>query len=524
MNTQAIMDILCTFLSRFLNPSHLDALSQCCSFHPAEHVFAANIETECAMPLSIAALGLIEVLVETTNQMETSLLGNAVAKLIIAEEDVARICALIIEDISSCSECSMGMYPNDGRAAVLSCALTQILLYSEDAAYCVFSQNSPGILSMNANTVALLFCLLTASVFDSDEKYADAQQANNGAIANAVRSGLLSLLGHLKSFEDLEVVSKFFSKIFALEEVSYAAAKLVGMITKDDNDASFLLQQIAMFRDGVELLAKARDDVKLLEFAKMYSQSECSFLASHLGTDGAARLKPPLLLKGHLSLLNRLLASPLQSSDRVALTINSYQLVKIYSGLFERLSQQYPTDIDLTIKFVEAIQLTYTALEEATGITFGRKLLDVDKPLLILERSVLRITCWLSAFPFPSHLLPPLPMGLINVEAAFVSQMKNITINTGSKSSWWDNIPDIARKGGQLLPVPPTGSFDISTQQKFLSYQYGTDSAWSEQNYEFTISSARYLESLISILISRVNFVSQRDLSTFSIDAVAIAK
>ncbi|KAL3775657.1 hypothetical protein ACHAW5_008127 [Stephanodiscus triporus] len=521
MNTRAIMDILCTILSRLLNPSHLDALSQCCSFHPAENVFAANIEAECAMPLSIAALGLIEVLVEATSQIET---GSAVAGLIIAEEDVARVCALVIGAISSCSECSTGMYPNDGRAAVLSCALTRILLYSEDAAYCVFSQNSPSILSMNANAVALLFRLSTASVFDSDEKYADAQQANNGAIANAARSGLLSLFGHLKSFEELEVVSEMCSKIFASEEVSYAAAKLVHMITKDDNDVSFLLQQIALFRDGVELLAKAGVTVKLLEFAKMYSQSECSFLASHLGTDGAARLKPPLLLKGHLSLLNGLLASPLQSSDRVALAIDSYQLVKTYSGLFERLTQQYPTDIDLTIKFVHALQLTYTALEEATGMTLGRKLLDLDEPLLILERSVLRITCRLSAFPFPSHLLPPLPMGLINVEAMYASQMKNISINTGSESSWWDNIPDIATKGGQPLPVPPTGSFDVSTQQKFSSYQYGTESAWSERNYEFAISSARCLESSISILISRVNFVSQRDLSTFSIDAVAIAK
>jgi hypothetical protein len=373
--------------------------------------------------------------------------------------------------------------------------------------------------------VAHLFRLSTASVFNNDESYGDAQQANNGAIASAARSGLLSLFGHLKSCEGLQAVSEFCSMIFSLDEVSGAIAKLVCMITNDDNDGTFLLQQIALFHDGVELLAKAGVTTKLLEFAKMYLQSEHSFLASHLGTDGAARLKPPSLLKGHMSLLNGLLASPLASSDRVALAVDSYQLVKIYSGIFDRLTQQYPTDIDLTIKFVEALQLTYTALEEATGINIvGRTLLDCDEHLLILERSVLRITCQLSAFPFPSRLLPPLPIGLINVETIYASQLKNVTITTGKEISWWDNIPDLATKAGQTLPVPPTGSSNVPNQQQSSSYQYGADSAWSQRNYEFAISSGRCLEMSISILISRVKFVSQRDLSTFSIDAVAIAK
>ena len=57
------------------------------------------------------------------------------------------------------------------------------------------------------------------------------------------------------------------------------------------------------------------------DLCKMYSQLEGSFLASHLGTDGAAWLTPPLLLKGHLSLLNGLVASTLQGSARVALAI-----------------------------------------------------------------------------------------------------------------------------------------------------------------------------------------------------------
>ncbi|KAL3810725.1 hypothetical protein ACHAXA_008498 [Cyclostephanos tholiformis] len=525
MSTRAIIDILCTILSRLLNPSHLDALCHCCTYHPAEHVIAASIEAECAMPLSIAALGLVELLIESTRHVETSAAYDGVIGFSIAEEDVARVCLLIMGAISSCSESSAGMSPNDERAAVMSCALTRMLLYSEDAAYCVFARDNLTMSNINVNAVAHLFRLSTALVFDDDERYGDAHQANNGAIACATRAGLIALFGHLKTYEGVEAAEAFCSKIFALEEVAVATTKLLRMITYEDNDASFLLRQMALFHDGVVLLAKAGVTSKLLEFAKIYLQSERSFLASHLGTDGTARLKPPSLLKGQLSLLNGLLVSPLTNSDRVALAIDSLQLVKIYSGIFDQLTQRFPADIDLTTTFVEALQLTYTSLEEGSGTTtFGGNLLDLDEPLSNLERSVLRITCQLSAFPFPSRLLPPLPMELMNVEATYASQMKNLAINTGNEKSWWDDIPENATKVGQSLPAPPTGSFNLSSQEKFSSYHYGTDSSWSERNYEYAMSSGRCLEVSISILISRANVVIQRGLSTFSIDAVAIAK
>ena len=168
-----------------------------------------------------------------------------------------------------------------------------------------------------------------------------------------------------------------------------------------------------------------------------------------MGTNGARQLKPPSLLNGHFSLINALLSSPLMSSDRVALAVDSYRLLKVYCGTFERLLQSYPSNNDLTIKFIEALYLTYTALKnESTGSNvLGNTLLHVDDLLLTLERSVLRIACQLSAFPFPSHLLPPLPIELINVEKIHASQMKHISINLGNESTWWDNIPESASKG-----------------------------------------------------------------------------
>jgi hypothetical protein len=86
------MDTLCTILSRLLTPSHLDALDQCCIFYLAKHVLAVDIETQCAVPFSLAALGFADVLIESTSQIETRAVHNAVARPSIAKADVARHC------------------------------------------------------------------------------------------------------------------------------------------------------------------------------------------------------------------------------------------------------------------------------------------------------------------------------------------------------------------------------------------------------------------------------------------------
>jgi len=539
MNTRVVMDILCTILLRLLSPTNSDALGQYGIFvgavdhHDVGTAGRNPVEAECAMSLSIAALSVTDILIESSYQDHAIVPGSvdedAAAGFGIAEEDVARVCALIVGAISSCAESSSTagrMSPNDGRAAVLSCALTRMLAFSEEASYCIISQSSTpsSILDIYANAVAYLFGLSTLPVFDSQERYSNAHEAKGGAIALAARSGLSSLFGHLKSIEHQDSVGELFcSNIFTLDTLSTAVARLVNLITCDDNDVTYLLQQIALFGGGVQLLAKFGITTKLLDFAMAYVQEERQFLSSNMGTNGARQLKPPSLLNGHLSLINALLSSPLMSSDRVALAVDSYRLLKVYCGTFERLLQSYPSNNDLTIKFIESLYLTYTALKnESTGSNvLGNTLLHVDDSLLTLERSVLRIACQISAFPFPSHLLPPLPIELINVEKIHASQMKNITINLGNESTWWDNIPDSASKG-LPLPSPPTGSFDV--QQRFSSDQYGTDSIWSEGKYQYATSSAKCLEMSILFLISRVHFVAQRDLSTFCIDAVAIAK
>lgn len=515
MSTRAAMDILCNILQRLLNPTHLDALGG--QYFDVQHASSAgNVEAECSMPLSIAALTLTEILTESSQDDEAGF---------IAEEDVARVCGLIMGAISSCTESGAGTSPNDGRAAVLSCALTRMLALSEEASYSIFSQNTPtDMLDIYAKAVVFLFRLSTAPVFDTEGRYANADQAKRGAISLAARSGLSSLFGHLKSIEDHNPVSEIFcSKIFTLDTLSTAASQLVHLIACDDNDVAYLLQQIALFRDGVQLLAGAGVTTKLLDFAKAYSLEERSYLSSHLGSNDAAQLKPPSLLKGHLSLLNSLLSSPLTKPDRVALAGDSYQLLEVYCGTFDRMLRLYPTNGDLTIKFIEALYLTYSALKESTGSNvLGSSHLNVDESLMTLEGSVLRIACQLSAFPFPSHLLPPLPMELINVEKIHASQTR-LSINLGNEKTWWDSIPDSALSG-QPMPSPPTGSFDVVSQQRYTSYKHGASSAWSEGKYQYAVSSAKCLETSILFLISRVNFVAQRGLPTFCIDAVAISK
>ncbi len=84
---------------------------------------------------------------------------------------------------------------------------------------------------------------------------------------------------------------------------------------------SLQMQWLFYFASRLPLSFTMMRNTPLLEFAKMYSQLEGSLLASHLGTDGAAWLTQPSLLKGHLSLLNGLVASTLQGSARGALAI-----------------------------------------------------------------------------------------------------------------------------------------------------------------------------------------------------------
>ncbi|KAL7539868.1 hypothetical protein ACHAXR_012321 [Thalassiosira sp. AJA248-18] len=526
-NTRAIMDILCVILLRLLSPSHLDTLSQYGIFLGAQQQVipqVESVEAECAMPLSIAALSLTEILIESSRDVAVHGVQDEVVGFGIAEEDVAKVCALIVGAISSCSESGAGMSNSDGRSAVLSCALTQLLAFSDEAAYSIFSQISSPMLDIYANAVVVLFHLSTAPVYHAEERYLNAHEAKRGVISLAARSGLSSLFGHLKSIED-SVSDLFCSKIFTLDALSAAISQLVQLITSDDNDVAYLLQQVALFRDGVQVLAKSGITAKLLEFAGVISSEEQKFLLSNMGTNSAAQLKPPSLLNGHLSLINALLSSPLVISDRVALAVDSYQILKVYSGILERQVQSYPSNSDLTNKFIEALHLTYTSLKESSvSNILGNTPLNADDSSLTLERSVLFIAYQLSSFPFPSNLLPPLPMELINVENVHKSQMKNITINLQNESTWWDNIPNSALKG-QPLPSPPTGSFDVVNRQRFTSYRYGTDSTWSEGKYQYAISSIKCLEMSIVFLISRAHFVAQRDLSTtFCIDAVAISK
>ena len=519
MNTRSIMDLLCTVLSRILTPSHLDALSQYGVF-PSAGQAPGNVESECAMPLSSAALCLTELLIESCLH-DVSGADEVLADSAIAEEDVTRVSSLIVGAISSCNESGSS---NDERAAVLSCALTRMLDLAEGAS--VFSQANPSILNLYADAIMVLLRLSAAPVFDAaDGKYFNTHQAKVAAIALAARSGVTSLFGHLKLIGSDGAARDFCSKIFTQHEISASIAKLVHLITENDNDVAFLLQQIAQFHDGVQLLARAGVTSKLLEYANKYALDEHSFLSSHMGTNDAAQLKPPSLLNGHLSLLNSLLSSPLSTTDQVALAADSYQLLKLYCGTVERLAASYPANSELLIKFVEALYLTYGALKDSSEMNaIASTLVQVDDASLALERVVLRIAYQFSAYPFPGSLLPPLPTNLVNVEQIHSSQMKNISIDTSNESTWWDNVPkESALKGSQPLPLPPVGSFDV-VSSRYTSYKSGAKPAWSEKMYQYSISSAKCLEMSVMFLINRVNFVTKRDLPTFCIDPVAIAK
>ncbi|KAL7435715.1 hypothetical protein ACHAXM_004800 [Skeletonema potamos] len=518
MNKRVVLEMLCAVLLRLLSPSHFDALAQY-SFLPGitEDVTAEDVEAECALPLCNTVLSLTEVLLETSSAEDDD---NGTE---IVEEDTARVCMLIIGAISSCASNEVGASSNDLCGALLSCALARVLTTSET--WCIISENMPShILEIYANATSYLFNISASPVYVSQDRYSNAHDSQRGNIALAARSGLSSLFGHLNSLEtDDSMVEFFCSKIFTLESIRKSAARLSQLIAADDNFVADILQQIVLLHiDGARLLAKSGITIELLSFAHSYATEEKKYLSSHMGVSGATSLKSPPVLNGHLSLLNVLLSSPLPPSDLTALSVDAIKIFKKYSRAGERLLQLYPADAELAMKFLETLYLTYSSLKKAAGgaVVVENSPLYVDEPLAKIERSVLSIAYHLSSFPFPNELLPPLPIGLINVEKIHASQMKTVATSLSVVSTWWDKVSD----SGAPLPTPPTGSSDAGVLQRYNAYNSRQDSTFSEGRYRHAIEASKCLDVSLLFLLSRVAFVAKRNTATFSVDAVAIAK
>jgi hypothetical protein len=242
INSRTIVEILCTILMRMLSPKTFDAVGL---YSIVNNDAVTVVEPECASSLSLAALGLVEVVIES------SIGDGAVAGFSIVDEDFASVFSLLISAISSCSESGLGM-----TAAFLSYALARVLGYSAEANYSVFSQYILGSIDVCSKVIAFLLRLSHAAVLE-DGVHTYVHKASGKAIALAARSGLSALFEHMKSNEQLEIVSELCSHIFSSDEITSEVVQLVRAMNNDDIDVSHLLQQIALFYGGVPLLAKA---------------------------------------------------------------------------------------------------------------------------------------------------------------------------------------------------------------------------------------------------------------------------
>lgn len=511
VHVRSAMEMLSALLLRLLSPRVAGGLGQF-GILPDSNVAAEAVEAECAMPLGVAALDLTSILFDSDKMEDPTNDFD--------EEVVRRILILIIGGIASCADSRAGLSSNDGRAAVLSCALTQVLTYAERASLCLMTEDfPPRILEVLAEAVFTLLGLATAPVPSSQDNFTP-HETKRGAISLAARSGLVSLLGYIKTCGN--VGQMFFSRVFTHEPLCRDVEQLVHLIKCGDQDVSRLLQQIALFDCGVELLSRRGVMAKLLEFADSCVLQEQRYLASHLGKS-ANLLKPPAALLGHISLVCGMLSSPLSVEDHASLANDALNLLRLYSKTIERLFQSYPSgETELVTKCLECLCLTYAGLRGTSGLgVTANTLFEADDSLASLETSVLRLACQLSAHPFPSSLLAPLPYNLIQVEKLAASQMKNVTVSSGQESTWWDNVS--ATDSSDLpLPCPPTGSIDVSTQQSLSGF--GKQSNWSMGKYQMAITASKCLELSVQFLISRTFFCEKRHMTSFSIDAVAISK
>uniref|UniRef100_A0A7S4I8C0 Uncharacterized protein n=1 Tax=Odontella aurita TaxID=265563 RepID=A0A7S4I8C0_9STRA len=512
------------------------------------------------------------------------------------DEERGRVGALLAAAIASCSGSGGGGNGGAGaasasagglraeRAAVLSCALSAVLRCGSPSS----SKEEPGVkLSLGERgaylSAAAYLSDVAAAVVAGQGGGGDAARSEKArAVSVAARSGLTDIVAHFNRIEKYSDDSDggrlygtpFLVHLFGTEASGgggTAAASpgrlagLVCLLTTYDEDAPRCLERIACCARGASLLLSAGTMNALVDAAARYSTEV-------YGPDGGtfdrvesygSVFRAPPFLSGHLTLLNAMLSSSdadLTSSIRRQMVLDATKLVRWYAVTGDSLLRTFPRHGDVTAKFVACLYLMSDSMAEdgdgargpfdssssssSSAARRGRlgleDLLQGDDGLLArLDRLISELAYHLSEFPFPSRLLPPLPVGLSAVERARASRNTSAHAHTvafaggGEGGSWWDDAANgttaVGSSGSRsiVLPDPPTGS--ASTDGRRWPTATGgpqdpsvpTADSWSEEKYGLAITAARCLESCLLYLTSRAEQTSS---STIPLDSIALSK
>jgi hypothetical protein len=395
--------------------------------------------------------------------------------------DIVTVCALLARTVAFSglgNDSSLEAPLMHERTAVLGSSLT-ILLRS-------VAGSEPDLISQHSEE--LIVAAETLSRLSSFKVDASSSQSH-AVVAILSRSSLCSLM---EACSDDGITAREQSFVFNVLSQAFRKS-LVDLMAKMDENVSTLLQTIALQKFGADILLQSGIFGALMAAADTYLTEERRVLAQLEGPRAAYQkvsLRPPPYLMGHLRLLSALMSSPhLSMGQRSDISIHALQILKRYSGIIQRLCNNFPSDGDV-------LRLFMTCLVQASSLSQPVASAD-NRPLVpgqvsdfkrifaegdFLKNGIIMLCVQLSENPLPQELLVPLPYGL-REDSKFVAS-NIVNISTGKdKLSWWNVLDELlATKDSQF-------SFGAPVEQRGYG-SWGVDAAnkqWGELKFEYAI-------------------------------------
>jgi len=475
-----------------------------------------EIEPSTALPLSIACLSLVQKIFHNKSNISFP----------VESGDLLQILSLLAISIGCCEVNNSGEEGcHDERAAVLSCALTNVL-DSKVMREATFLFNA--LLSFESQALQAGSYLSKLLAFYS-HRSSTVEDTKKHAIALAARSGLRSLIEFFDIRHDRsEERDHFLLELFApgVRKGKTYLLQFIQLLVGLDADIVILLERIACCCHGTELLVEAGVTSALISASTSLSQNtEFSFHNDAAGSEtyGSIQVEPPRQVAGHFHLLNSLLSSTSSSHVRQQLLCDAVKFIEQNAVLGERLLKSYPKYDQLTMQFIKCMYLLTSSLNRVVdssleGINASPNLKDVFQRDIfsVLQRRISDLAFHIGQYPFPSKHLARLPNELQEAQKIRMSRLKHLDVRLRDQC-WWDSIT-LHVAATIMLPDPPFGSSDAN----FLKAKSDKklESNWSDEKYRIALSGAQCLDLCLLFLSSHAIVVTD----TLYSDGLALAQ
>lgn len=505
LGRDGVVDLIISILQRFNQSNH--------------HNPNAHIEPGIALPLSVAALRLVQLFIEF-DQYDSTIENNMT--------DVANVCFLIASCIASCAKAGSA---HDERAVILSSALVALFDW--------INANSRKEFSFPLSNKAWKETFLHAAIHLSRLAVNDNKKSNTHAMSNksnsialAAREGLASMIcffedvanpdpSSLSRYDENSQPNNFLLRLFEGHDGENRLSALIGLVPTLEADIAWTLLSVAQSKYGTELLFHAGLPAALLTVANHDDHdmmNDPGNLSLERESYGSIEINPPPYLFGHVTLLCTMISA---QDDNRRLAAEAAKFIRHHLSTFDRLLRNYPRNGDLTEKFLMLLSLIASALQvesnymQASPVNGNLIERTFDKDLLLIEHRVEDFVFHISSFPFPTDFLSPLPTKLVELEQQKLD--RSYKYQKTVENSWWGRLPHNETQSTISLPNPPLNCSSTSGDTLFGSMDRSIENGWSEEKYTFAISAASSLESALIFLKHRLKSSNRMILSSAGI-------